>query len=103
MCGVDEVCRLPDHGAIDPPPPLRLWLLRNAAAETNPELSHPEADEEAEAVSALSSDVSLRPSSCSVLPEQQTRPETDANTDRWFLSGKTAEELFSRHRAERSR
>lgn len=50
----------------------RLWLLCNAAAETNPELSHSEADEEAAAVSSLSADVSLRLSSCSVLPEPQT-------------------------------
>jgi len=72
MCGVNKVCWLPDHGAIDPSPPFRLRLLCNAAAETNPELSHSEANEEAAAVSSLSSDVSLRLSSCSVLPEPQT-------------------------------
>lgn len=37
----------------------RLWLLCNAAAKTNPELSHSEAEEEEAAVSSLSSDVSL--------------------------------------------
>lgn len=72
MCGVNEVGWLPDHGAIDPSPPFRLRLLCNAAAETNPELSHPEADEEAAAVSSLTSDVALRPPSCSALPEPPT-------------------------------
>lgn len=75
VCGVNKVCRLPDHGAIDPSPPFGLWLLCNAAAETNPELSHSDADEEEEeaaAVSSLCSDVSLRLSSCLVLPEPQT-------------------------------
>lgn len=77
MCGVNKVCWLPDHGAIDPSPPFRLWLLCNAAAETNPELSHSEADEEAAAVSPLTSAFSLN-----VLPVQSYQchkhtPETD--------------------------
>lgn len=59
----------------------RLRLLCNAAAETNPEFSHSEAEEEAAAVSALSSDVSLRRSSCSVLPEPQTCRKLTTETD----------------------
>lgn len=84
MCCVNEVCWLPDHGAIDSSPPFRLWLLCNAAAETNPELSHSEADKEATAVSSLSSDVSLRLSSCSVLAAE---PQTHAGN--WWQAQTT--------------
>lgn len=88
MCGVNKVCRFPDHGAVDPSPPFRLWLLCNAATETNPELSHSEADEEAAAVSSLTSDDSLRLSSCSVLPEPtNTRRKLMTDTDHWFIPG----------------
>lgn len=55
----------------------RLRLLGDAAAETNPELSHSEAHREAAAVSSLGSDVSRSPSSCLSLPEPQTQ---DRNT-----------------------
>lgn len=66
----------------------RLWLLCNAATETNPELSHSEADEEAAAVSSLTSDDSLRLSSCSVLPEPtNTRRKLMTDTDHWFIPG----------------
>lgn len=58
MCGVDKVCWLPNHGAINPPSPFRLGLLSDAAAETNPELSHSEVEEEATQF-PLSSDVSF--------------------------------------------
>lgn len=51
----------------------RLRLLSDAAAETNPELSHPEADKEAAAVSSQLRDVSRRPPSCLSLPEPQTQ------------------------------
>lgn len=37
---VDEVCWLPNHTPVNPPPPFRLRLLRDAAVETQPELTH---------------------------------------------------------------
>lgn len=40
MCHVNKVCGFSDHGAIYSPPPLRLRLLGDAAAETHPELGH---------------------------------------------------------------
>lgn len=41
VCQVDEVHGLPDHGAVDPSPPLLgLGLLHDAAAQLVPEVAH---------------------------------------------------------------
>lgn len=40
VCCVNKVGWFSDHWTVYPPPPLRLGLLSNAAAETHPELSH---------------------------------------------------------------
>lgn len=41
VCQVHEVHGLPDHGAVDPSPPLlRLGLLHDAAAQLVPEVAH---------------------------------------------------------------
>lgn len=77
MCGVDKVCWLPNHGAINPPPPFRLGLLRDAAAKTNPELSHSEVKKEATAVSSQLRRLLHSLSSCSALSGPQTQTETD--------------------------
>lgn len=50
-----------------------LWLLCDAAAETNPELSHSEADKEATAVSSLCSDVFTARLPVQWLPDLQTQ------------------------------
>lgn len=100
MCGMNKVCRLPNHGAIDPSPPFRLWLLCNAATETNPELSHSEANEEAAAVSSLCSDVSTPVFLFRVTRTTNTRRKLMTDTGQWLLGGKPlARKVLSHFRA----